>query len=602
MNEPALWLRPKTTRRHVHPPRSERLFSFWIEGKLIFGEVEARRDSWEYHADLINCGVWLLGDGKQFDFKNVKHITTENGTPIHGIVHNWDGLVLTEEAFCNTVRKSTCFVRITLKNTTDKPINRVLNMALVTGKEAEIVFGGADGYSSYNPTIEDWKKQKKVWHKEGNIYTDGYRVLNIKSDIETLWDEKEGQINFNLSIAPSQEAVIEFSLDCGEVKEFNYDEEKKLTEAFWEKEIARLNKLPEGIVNDPEKLKMVRHLTAQILQCFAYSVDSDYLLPRQGGLMCIIWPTEAFSELEALGKIGDFDDYLEDVLATYFDEMQNEEGEVINIGVAWASVTSSVLYTFAHYCMDSNKDFYYKYRDKAFKALKWIEKNRKSTYGIKGLYGGMFPPLRSNDWEQVFQGNNDPFVLMGVKAMVQLTEFMNDPQKEWVRQEYESYLSCVKVHYKKYFDSQKDTDALRIPLCPDGNDAALVEAFYPLLYHGRFVYSGIIDNEKDIRRVYKYMLNHGISKDGFYGHMPYPDGNSHIWYMSAPDHYWFLIWREIGEREKMAQILEHQIKFAMSEEYYMIERYADNDPYFVPWAPNASASGRTILMLIDMCK
>jgi len=37
----------------------------------------------------------------------------------------------------------------------------------------------------------------------------------------------------------------------------------------------------------------------------------------------------------------------------------------------------------------------------------------------------------------------------------------------------------------------------------------------------------------------------------------------------------------------------------MTDEYYMLERYADNDPYYVPWSPNSSANGRTIIMLID---
>ncbi len=32
----------------------------------------------------------------------------------------------------------------------------------------------------------------------------------------------------------------------------------------------------------------------------------------------------------------------------------------------------------------------------------------------------------------------------------------------------------------------------------------------------------------------------------------------------------------------------------------MIERYADNDEYYTPWSPNASASGRTVLMLLRM--
>ena len=36
----------------------------------------------------------------------------------------------------------------------------------------------------------------------------------------------------------------------------------------------------------------------------------------------------------------------------------------------------------------------------------------------------------------------------------------------------------------------------------------------------------------------------------------------------------------------------------MKEEFYMAERYAANDKYYVPWSPNASANGRTIMMLV----
>ena len=35
-------------------------------------------------------------------------------------------------------------------------------------------------------------------------------------------------------------------------------------------------------------------------------------------------------------------------------------------------------------------------------------------------------------------------------------------------------------------------------------------------------------------------------------------------------------------------------------EYYVCERYCDNDPYFVPWLPNGSGNGRIIDMLLDM--
>ena len=39
------WEKPQTTRRYLHGPLSERLLTFWREGKLVFAEwgVEERR-------------------------------------------------------------------------------------------------------------------------------------------------------------------------------------------------------------------------------------------------------------------------------------------------------------------------------------------------------------------------------------------------------------------------------------------------------------------------------------------------------------------------------------------------------------------------------
>ena len=37
----------------------------------------------------------------------------------------------------------------------------------------------------------------------------------------------------------------------------------------------------------------------------------------------------------------------------------------------------------------------------------------------------------------------------------------------------------------------------------------------------------------------------------------------------------------------------------MTEEYYVGERYRDDNPWYFPWSPNASGSGRIILMLLE---
>ena len=55
------WQRPKTTRRYLHPPKAERMFTLWREGKIIFGEVESPVN--KPYGDIISQGVWFTLNG-----------------------------------------------------------------------------------------------------------------------------------------------------------------------------------------------------------------------------------------------------------------------------------------------------------------------------------------------------------------------------------------------------------------------------------------------------------------------------------------------------------------------------------------------------------
>ena len=55
----SVWQQPKTTRRYLHPPKSERIITVWREGKLMLGEVELDPGpTVPKYTDLISCGVW----------------------------------------------------------------------------------------------------------------------------------------------------------------------------------------------------------------------------------------------------------------------------------------------------------------------------------------------------------------------------------------------------------------------------------------------------------------------------------------------------------------------------------------------------------------
>ena len=87
-NTSSAWLRPKTTRRYIHPPKAERMYTIWAEGKIIFGEIIQCID-WRSYRTLECSGLWLVHGDKdeQFDFHSAENRLPENGTPFHGLTH-----------------------------------------------------------------------------------------------------------------------------------------------------------------------------------------------------------------------------------------------------------------------------------------------------------------------------------------------------------------------------------------------------------------------------------------------------------------------------------------------------------------------------------
>ena len=126
---------------------------------------------------------------------------------------------------------------------------------------------------------------------------------------------------------------------------------------------------------------------------------------------------------------------------------------------------------------------------------------------------------------------------------------------------------------------------------------------------GRIPYmilAGIIPHEGDyIKRYFNTYKNRNIIKNGLHdlltSNLQYYNMNwiGHVWYTNYGDLLWFNYYMLTGQRDKAEETLKGQLKFSMTEEFYMVERYAANDKYYVPWSPNASANGRTIMMLCD---
>ena len=603
------WKRPNTVKRYLHPPKCERLFTIWPEGKIIMGENQYPRDikTLAINENIPCSGIWAVHTrhARAFDFSKAKLRVPEDGTPIHGVTSTFGGLEMDMEAFCDTARKATCYIKVTVTNRAPYRARERFGLVVRSGKESKLVYGAPDGYCSHYPEVAAFRYTPNTFVRCGNILRDGMIFVGFRSEVDLDYNETDGTLWAREWLEPGASYTIYLSFGIGEYAptDFDYEAEKAKTVAFWQTQLKRL-RLPERVQNDPEKLRLVQNFTVQILQCYAHYVGKDFLVPRQGALQRYVWLWDQYPVLEAISRMGDFAEFYRGAISTYFDRMQKESGRICTFGEVWAQDTACGLLSFAGVCINADdRSLWDTYLEKAFAAFEWIRQTRFECRGEEECVDGLFPPMRGSDWPQVFQNwNIDRWNVLAMQRFAEALEHFNDPRAAEVKAEHEAYRLTLLAALDKATASQAGKDTLHLPIMPIGDDTAMIkEEFYPYLSHGVALWSQTMHDE-DLPRVLKCMEQEGLcSGHGLYGHMPYPDGNTHIWYTTAPELSFYHGFRRLGEHARAEQILHTLLSCTVTEECYVCERIADNDPWYVPWLPNASGMGRLLWMLLDSC-
>jgi len=479
-----------------------------------------------------------------------------------------------------------------------------VGLLLRTGLERQLVFGAPDVYESYEPDVEVWKNAECTWSLQVEEYRDNEYFLRTEEGEKLLFDESRGLLYTNVALEPGEGKKFVFVLGKGASKAFDYEAEKQETIVFYEKELKRISHPMITIGQDIQKAQLMQNLTIQLLQCFTKPVGEAFVLCRQGGLQRRVWPFEALYVLEALGKLGDFGDYIEPVIDGYFSLMQAENGEIVPLGIHWAMATANVLYSFSDYAMIAGRDYFAKYREKAVRAFKYIRATRASTKEEPGVQVGLYPPLRSCDCDLVFQGwtNTDTMNLIGLKKFCQVLRFYEDGFAEEAEKEYQAYYQVVRECFARAKALSNPKEGIRltgfVPGMP-GDETKF--AFGP--FTGTVTWALELEAE-EVDQLVAYKKQQGTIHEGLYWRMPDyyrmvdPDGVMRVWYTTLEDYYWFITFKRLGRTDACQQIVDSMLQYSTTKEGYMLERYHQRDPYFVPWSPNASGNGRLLLMLM----
>ena len=605
------WQRARTTRLYIQPPRSERFYTLWREGKICFGENE--NPITDYLAQ-VSSAIWFIdGDGEQLDFRRAEYVMQPDGIPVHGLVNSVGNLKVTMETFATCERLATCYVKLTLTNISDAVVNEKFGFVMRTGLEKKLLFDAPDNYGIYAPKLDYWMDLPASWTQEGDVFRDGARTIQTCGDLQFALAEETGIAYAAFSLAPKESRTAVFAYNIGDFTLGNYDTEREKTMRFWQKELARIHNLPERIANNPEQVRLIRNLIVHILQCFCYSKGNDYLLSRQGGLQRQIWTGEAVSVLDILPKLGDFHGYVEEAIDTYFNVFWTETGEVIPFGIWWAMQTGNVLYSFSKYALERDRAYFEKYREKAVKSFQWMRAVRASTVASDKVVAGLFPPLSSCDDALVFQNWNitDTSNVNALKAFLEACRQYHDPMTEEVQTELDDYLSVLRKYWQQRAEQHKASDEMMPYYAPIGENAPYEKAF--IFAASVWDLMDAVDVDvADCEKVIRYLEKRKLKVGGLYNKMPGilgprasmkhsydAAGKSVVWYVSTAERSFFRYFLRHGMLDRCGEIIRDQIRFAMTDEYYMIERFHEDQPYFIPWSPNASANGRLLSMLLE---
>ena len=605
----AAWAHPETTRRYLQGPLSERLLTLWREGKVMYGEV-CHDHEWKLeYADQRGHGVWLVqGEADEpFDFRQARSVTPPDGLPLHAL--RWhDGEVEVELSACAPFgRKPTAHARLTVVNRGPARCGRRYAFLLRSGFEKDLLFGVPDVYKPFAPDVVQWREAASTWSQEADgVCRDGDRFVAFRGD-GISWDAAKGALRISADLGSGETRTVDLALGCGETVRPGYESACVRTRADWQGEFARM-KLPAKVAADPERTRFARNLVTQVLQMMAVPTGDarEPILPRQGGMQRFVWPYENMPVMAALGLYG-YGDYVEKVIALYFDCYQRENGNVWCAKYDWACITAVAIATLSRYCLETNNvRVWNRYRDAAFRSFDWVCRTRAESAGDPDLIAGLFPPMRSSDWEEKVQhwAGTDLYNLESLDWFVRAVERFGDGEAKRVRAECDDYRAVISRILDGFRSAQEGRDELRIPVLPTGDDERLLSTFYPALHYGLFAQLGFLSAD-EMYRVKRWLERRGMANGrGLYGFFPNfagkPRSHRHHWYVSYGDYPWFQAWLRAGRGDLAEEILRAQLKWAMTDECYMGERYDETCPWYFPWSPNASANGRTLLMLSEL--
>lgn len=623
------WERPRTSRVYLHAPRARRILMLQPDFKL----TALALDFIPRHTRQDACGVHLLfgrEETQPVDFRDTSWDTPQNGLPIYTIrgKDGENGCTLALTALATDDEEPVIYARLTVKNPSDAPTEGRVCLLPRTVRQADHYLTGLwdTGYESYQPNWHQWLLQRAIRQDQtapgtsqaengmGTLRVtaaEGFSIRWITREEQPRRFEAQDCFACDYALPPRGTRTLDFAFTAGASLPDalpGFDEAHARMTDVWRGYQNSLRVLPD--TEDAVLTDTFRHNVTQCLQMLARYQGLDGTVCRQGDVGRYLWAFEAAHVLGALDRVG-FCELTEEVWRTTVGMVSLEgetRGRLTYQWVTWDNAESAILWGlgthFAYAADPARVDFYRPY---ITAMLDYIEEKRHTEDGSP--FKGLYPAGVASDWGEVGKHwtFTDAFAVRGITVLAEALEGLHDPDAPRVRAVADDYRAAV-MNVMQALSAGHENDKAFI--LPHIAGLSFEESYNHCFYTDGAPYLPMLGIMDPASRLFEQMEafyhENGLFEHDLAGRMTnatdfgvgaYGD----CYYTGIPELCWIYPWMARGEWDKADAMTDALLRYNVTPEYIVSERYCSFDPWYTPWQPNGSGSGRIVDFLLDVC-
>ncbi|MBQ7983855.1 MAG: hypothetical protein IJ302_09800 [Clostridia bacterium] len=618
------WEKPNTTKVYLQAPGANRILMMHPDAKVT--NLALKNEGRHTRQDA--CGVHLLAgknEPQALDFHLTRFDAVTEGLPFFTVRGEdpENGCKLAMTAFATDDANPLIYVRIAVSNEENYAIDGSVGLLPREAHNGDQYLTGIldTGYESYQPNLNQWYLQRILRFSEtapmnASAPNASMRILSADG-FSVRWISREEQPH---RFRAQDYFACDYTLDAGRAISLDFvlcaspmdgcvrsfDDAKAAMTAFWKERLSHITRMPK--TDSPRIRDMYLLNITQCMQMVAQYDGMESRVVRQGDVGRFLWIWEAVHVLKCLALAG-LPEYgqIYDTYCSWVTMEGDNRGKFNYRYVGWDNSEGALLLGLSeHLKIVDDRKQYLHFRPYMMALLDYIDRRRNSD--PDGKYPGLYPAGQASDWGEIgyHWTFTDAYVLRAVRSYLQVCEKYGAEETASVRAIEKDYSACIDKLVSDLYRGHENDESFILPHIAG---VEFEDSYNHCFYTDGAPFLNLVGVAMDpCSRMFEQMENfyreNGLFEHNLAGRITnatdfgisvYGD----CYYTGIAEICWIYPWMKRGEWDKADAMTAAMLRYNVTTEYIVSERYCSIDPWYVPWQPNGSGSARLCMFLLD---